>query len=543
MPTLLMDHVIEGNLQDGSQIDFAKEKLAVHAIVKGQEVAQTDVDSTGHFKVTFASDEQRPLTELRVTPAAGVPIAAAATLQPAQFSVQGNLAIANRDITISLGPPPWRYQSYHMHGQVFSQNLTIQPAPGLKMDFYDYNLPASHRPEEIYLGTAYTDPEGAYDFNFAWSLLPSRAPYEYDREPDIRVHISQFVDGAWKEVLLGPVDWNIVPDFHRDFVVPADKLRLLPVTGTKPATGFALTGIGLIPVDSNHLIKGHAFTDENDPETIKNMKHRPFAETLRMGGWFAEKPQITTYKVEIAEAYEDRLPGDTKELAWEDVLDSLHNLKWDPTKQIWEHRFLGPDPVTHRFINIDTEPERDWFEHGLKFVFNSAAKRDGFYAFRITGFDAADRPTTVELPVLCFDNSVPEAELEAIKAEKCGGVKLDLTRQLDLKVTAHDDAGHMLDFGIFATRGSKPLPNDAVLFSIPPDIPGIYGPEHEVPYVGILDKQETVTVSALPAALAGCTAVAYNLELRVQGSATNGYSRRLDSQYVRKDINLIIPEA
>lgn len=329
---LLMDHIIEGSVQDGANIDFAKEKLAVHAFVKGQEVAKGEVDTLGHFKVTFASDEERPLTELRVTPvepAEGAPVVAASEkLEPAQFSIQENTAIAQKDFTISHdileGIRLFR-RRYHMHGTVFAQTTyTTEPAPGLKMDFYEFDWRILHLPlqkpmfgpmdlrqdisipktrfnfplflrEENYLGTAFTDPNGNYDFNFFWLSFPFNRT---DPQPDIVVRISQFNGCAWPEIFCGPVDWNILPDFHRDFVASANNLRPGPCLW--PTTGFAFTSIGLIPVDNNHLIKGHVFTDANDPQPIANMKNRPFAETLRIGGLFAKAPAIAKYKVQIA---------------------------------------------------------------------------------------------------------------------------------------------------------------------------------------------------------------------------------------------------
>jgi hypothetical protein len=568
-----MDHIIEGIVQDGANIDFTKEKLAVHAFVKGQEVAKGEVDTLGHFKVTFASDEERPLTELRVTPVEpveGAPIVAASEkLEPAQFSILDNIATAQKDFTIShdfLEAIRLCRRRYHMHGTVFAQTTyTTEPAPGLKMDFYEFNSRILHLPfqksvfgsvdmreaisipkskfdfplflgKENHLGTAFTDPSGNYDFNFFWlSFLFNRT----DPQPDIVVHIAQFNGWAWTEIFCGPVDWNILPDFHRDFVVPATNLRPGPCTW--PATGFAFTSIGLLPVDSNHLINGHAFTDANDPQLIANMQNSPFAETLRIGGLFAKAPAIAKYKVQIAETDVNHVPGVGTALVWNDVLDSLDNLQWNPDTRVWDHKHLGPDAVTHLFTNIDNQP--NFFEPTLKFKFNSFNVKDGFYAFRIIGLDAAGNQVgnPVELPVLCIDNTRPQAELNAPKAGKCGTVKLDQQMDtngnpihtLDLKVTAYDDAGHLLDFGISAERGSRPFEGN-VLTNISPSIfmpksgPGIY------------DQTETVTIKELPPAFADCPTLVYRVYLGVQGSGTNGYSSRLGSQYTSRIINLTV---
>lgn len=577
---LLMDHIIEGSVQDGANIDFTKEKLAVRAFVKGEEVAKGEVDILGHFKVTFASDEERPLTELRVTPVEpmeGAPLVASEKLEPAQFSVIENIATAQKDFTISHdileGIRLFR-RRYHMHGTVFAQTTyTIEPAPALKMDFYEFNLRILHHqfqksvfgpmglpepgpiskvkfdfplflPEENYLGTAFTDLHGNYAFNFCWLSFPFNMS---DPQPDILVRISQFNGCAWTEIFCGPVDWNILPDFHRDFLVPATILSSGPYTW--PTTGFAFTNIGLIPVDSNHLIKGHAFTDAKDKQPIANMKNRPFAETLHIGGLFAKTPVIAKYKVQIAETNVNHVPGIGPALVWKDVLDSLDNLQFNTVTGDWDHKHLGPDAGTHLFTNIDNQP--NLYDPTLKFTFNSFNVHDGFYAFRIIGFDAAGKQvgSPVELPVLCIDNSRPLAELEAPKAEKCGAVNLNQLvdangkpvldangnpiHTLDLKVTAYDDAGHVLDFGISAERGSKPFEGN-VLTKISPSI---FMPN---PGPGIYDQTETVTIKALPPAFATCATLAYHVYLGVQGSGTNGYSSRLGSQYISRIINLTV---
>ncbi|MBZ5520973.1 MAG: hypothetical protein LAP21_01810 [Acidobacteriia bacterium] len=572
MPTL-MDHVIEGKLQDGDKIDFSKERFAVRAFVNDQEVANANVDSSGNYKLTFKSEAERPNTKLLVAPAVApegaTPMPAAAeTLTPAQFSVSNNLSTAHRDVQISsaaLDAARLFAARYHMFGQVFAQSTyTIEPVPALKMDFYEFSwgplllqpffpirqpsmpsgrffpfpdvIPRFPIKEETYLGSAYTDPEGRYDFRFFFGRLLTPPWLRPDPQPDILVKISQFSGGIWSEVYRGPVDWNIATNFHRDFLVPACNLR--PAPGVRPTTGFALTSLGLIPCDAAHLVKGYATTDSEDPQPIANMTHRPFAETLRIFGLFAAVPPVATYKVEIAPTDENHLPGVGPALAWQTVTDQLFNLKWNATNKLWEHRLLGPDPVTNAYTNIDTEPEGNWFEHGLKFTFNSAQKPDGFYAFRITGFDAANNQVgqPVELPVLRVDNTVPTAILEAPDAGVCGGQTLPTERTLRLKVTAYDPAGHVLNFSLRATRGKQPDPYDPVLTSISPSI---YMP---APGSGVLDKEEMVMIGNLPAALAGCANLAYNFELAVYGSATNGYSSVLSSQYVRKDINLIVSE-
>jgi hypothetical protein len=271
------------------------------------------------------------------------------------------------------------------------------------------------------------------------------------------------------------------------------------------------------------------------------MKNRPFAQTLRIGGLFAKTPAIAKYKVQIAETNVNHVPGVGTALVWNDVLDSLDNLQWNPTTGVWDHKHLGPDSVTHLFTNIENQP--NFYEPPLKFTFNSFNVKDGFYAFRIIGFDAAGNQVgnPVELPVLCIDNRCPLAELDAPKAEKCGAVKLDQKMDangnpihtLDLKVTAYDSAEHVLDFGISAERGSRPFEGN-VLTNISPSIFMLQ------PGPGIYDQTETVTIKELPPAFADCATLAYHVYLGVQGSGSNGYSSRLGSQYNSRIINLTV---
>jgi hypothetical protein len=561
-----MDHVIEGNLQDGNKIDFAKEKLTVHAFVKEQEVGHANVDGAGHFKVTFASEEERPTTELRVAPTdttGGLPIAAATQkLEPVEFSRQENLVTAQKDFRVSSDILEWIRRlrlPYNMFGQVFGQTtFTIEPGPALKMDFYEcdpwfpFAIPLStklpplvpdlglHVPpfrfpplRKDYLGTTYTDPNGYYEFNFTWNLLLGVPPWRWpDPKPDIQVRISQFFNETWNEVFCGPVDWNIVPRFHRDFLVPAANLRAIPPP--PPATGFAFSSIGLIPVDGKHLVNGHAYTDAMDPVPIMNMTQRPFGETLRIGGLFAKTPAIASYKVQIASM-------DENPLTWKDVLEPFHNLKWNFGNRVWDHILFSPDAVTHRFTNRETES--NWFEPALKFTFHSRTVDDGFYAFRMIGFDTAGNQVgnPVELPVLCIDNTPPLADLEAPAAEKCGGVLLqkklnekgETIHTLDLKVTAYDEAKHVLNFGISATRGSKPFEGNVLTEILPSII-------MSTPGNGIRNQTETVTIKELPAAFADCPTLVYSVYLGVQGSATNGYSSTLGSQAVGRIINLTV---
>lgn len=61
--------VVEGQLKSTAEVDFGKVKLAVHAFIKGVEVARVPVDEKGGYKLTFKYRGRPPATELRVIPA------------------------------------------------------------------------------------------------------------------------------------------------------------------------------------------------------------------------------------------------------------------------------------------------------------------------------------------------------------------------------------------------------------------------------------------------------------------------------------------
>lgn len=555
MPVL--DHVIEGNLLDGQNIDFSTEKIAVHAFVKGQEVASADVDTLGRFKISFTSEEERPETELRITPAEPAEVApiTAATekVDPLEFTMEERVAKARTKLQITqdaLEAARHFGIRYNMFGTVFSQTkYEIEPAPALKMDFYefDWRLIPGGRPvlktpsispfgkltlpelepafrlmrDESYLGTAFTDLDGKYSFSFAFSSTFDPPWLRPDPQPDILVRISESFNGEWNEVFCGPVDWDIVPKFHRDFLVPALNLRQISIK--LPLTGFSFTSIGFIPCDSTHVVQGYANTDAACHPSIANIKGRPFGDLLTFYGGFAAQPAVQSYKVQVAP---------TTTLQWQDVLYTLY--AYNSITHL--HELLGPDPATHRYRNADLQPAL--VPHGMKFLFNSRAVPDGLYVFRILGFDAAGNQVGVpvqSIPIR-IDNTVPRAALEAVNVSVCGRVSLPAARTLPVRVTAYDPAGHALRFGLSATRGRNPLAGDAVITGINP--PVLNG----VPGIGVLNQTETLTIGALPAALAGCSALAYNLELCVQGASTDGFSRELASQRVVKQMNLIVIE-
>jgi len=62
-------YVIEGQIKSAAKIDFGKEKVAVQAFVGDVEMARTNVDAQGKYKLIFEYKDEPPATGLRVLPA------------------------------------------------------------------------------------------------------------------------------------------------------------------------------------------------------------------------------------------------------------------------------------------------------------------------------------------------------------------------------------------------------------------------------------------------------------------------------------------
>ncbi|MCK4786131.1 MAG: hypothetical protein KAV87_20405, partial [Desulfobacteraceae bacterium] len=445
-------YVIEGQVRSVEKIDFAGEKLAVYAFINGIELASVMVDSKGKYKLIFQYGEQPTATELRLLPA-GIPVRQTQSLALSKIISSARYAIkkqtgayhAIHDLMIPLDYIKiWGtiIKNYHMHGVVYATTflggipISVEPLPAAKIEFYEVDVPfiwligTEPALTEAYLGYAYTAPDGSYDFTFDFSY--KTGPYVWywlftDKVPDIRARISQFVDGLWQQVYEGPVDWNVVQDFHRDYFVPKEDIIPVPPGGVKPTEGFRFISLGLLPIDTTRIQLGYATAQTGDP--VAGISHQPFCGTLRIFGLFAESPPVATYKVQIATADEDSVVG-----TWQDITDPLHNRKWDDVAKKWNAMVLGPDPGTGRYQNIDTEPEADWHEHALKVTWNTRNYPNGYYALQIIGYDTSDTEIgTFQMPIVRVDNSLPEIDLEVIGTSigavtKCGALQLGLDR-------------------------------------------------------------------------------------------------------------------
>ncbi len=201
---------------------------------------------------------------------------------------------------------------------------------------------------------------------------------------------------------------------------------------------------------------------------------------------------------------------------------------------------LGPDPVTGRYQNIDTEQEADWHEHDLKVTWKSVNVANGYYALRIIGYDASNIEVgAFQMPIIRVDNSLPEIGLEVIGTSvgavtKCGVIKLGLDRKIQFKVTSYDAEGHVKRYWLSGTRGKVAISAGITIQEARPS--PVAG------WVGVKDKLVEFTVAPLPVDLMGCPAVAYNFELHVRGLGTDGYSAEPVSQWDKRESNLVVSE-
>jgi hypothetical protein len=396
-------------------------------------------------------------------------------------------------------------------------------------------FPVPGRPVPVSLGHAYSGPDGEYQFQFKFGAKNQAKPVlpEISRtteKPDIRAKIHEFAEGDWTLIYTAPVDWDIVEDFHRDYFVPVEDVVPIPPEDLKPEEGFRFSSVGLLPIDESRLVKGYFTAQAGDPLAVS---HSPFCGSLNIFGLFAAAPPVAHYRVEIADADEDGPTG-----AWTDLLDRLANYKWNDTTHVWDYQNMGPDAVTHLYANIDTGPESDWLFHSLKVAWNTRSRPDGYYALRITSYDAVMTPTgTYTMPVMRVDNTIPEVALDVISPAvgKCGGLALGADRLITFNVTAHDPAGHVARYWLSGTRGKAATTAGATV--------EVDRPLATATWTGADHTPTAFDVLVRPPELADCAQIAYNFELHARGLATNGYSVEPVSQWAKTEVNLIVSEA
>jgi hypothetical protein len=228
MPTL-MDYEIEGVVKEGSKLDFAKEKLVVHAFVQEKEIAQAEVDNSGHYKLTFRCDDI-PATKLWVTAARtpDAPFKAEDALTLPEFTIKGTHGIARLDFVV-FGP-------LKISGGVGTDGnwgagfTDIDVLPGAKMDFVVSYLDANGTWRQRYVGSTITqgprvmhpDMRGLspYSFEIPWQIFrlpPTPVDWQYHL---LWVNISQQVNNSWKLIFDVAICWgNIPPNGEMDFLV------------------------------------------------------------------------------------------------------------------------------------------------------------------------------------------------------------------------------------------------------------------------------------------------------------------------------------
>lgn len=552
-------YVIEGQLNCLDTIDFQANQMAVHAYVDDVEVAQAIVDSQGKYRLAFDFHKRPTTTELRVVPAQlsaqsdRIP-SLRKRISASRYRVKDHAYYTQYDLLI-----PRDYlrllvvvtKTYHMHGTVYATTfagdlpISVDPLPAAKLEFYEVDAPIFYvigtTPPltEGYLGYAYSRPDGSYDFEFDFSYTPWILYWWWlDRVPDIRVRISQFDDGIWQEVYEGPVDWNIAEDFHRDYFIPIENAIPIPDGGAKPSEGFRFVSLGLLPIDATRIVDGYASAQPGDPDPIEQVSHQPLCGKLRIFGLFAESPPVASYMVEIAHVANANVDLSRASISWKPVTDALHNRRWNSALRRWDFHVLGPDPNTGRYQNIDTQPEADWHEHSLKVTWRSTNEPDGYYALRITGYDAAGNPVgdAHYMPIMRIDNSKPEANLEAIGTKVCGEIQLGSDRDIKFNITAHDPEGHVLYYSLKGTRGKDAITAGSDIKRPDKDDNDTWT---GTKFGGTI---ESFKVDPLPSSLSHCSMVAYNFELYVQGLSTNGYAVDPVSQRVKCEANLIVSE-
>ncbi len=262
-------HTIEGHLQCAGEVDVAKIGLAVHAFVGGKPVAVAPVAASGAYKLSFASMEAQPAVELRLIPdrfcddAALFP-AVHTSMSPLRFStLKGGANYAKVDISLpaqAVIDLQRHLKHYLLHGVVYTvrdiiipppfpgwpprRALLKRPVPAAKLDFYEASWAGMppYVPFKLYtrhLGVAYTAQDGSYEFGFDMTTSIITWMLTHDGLPDIQVRVSQFQDGAWREVYQSDIDWNIADDFQRDYLIPEADVSLPPADSARWTPGSA----------------------------------------------------------------------------------------------------------------------------------------------------------------------------------------------------------------------------------------------------------------------------------------------------------------
>lgn len=582
-----MKLILEGRVDTSGKVALDNGMFNACAVVGGVVVGTTQVNASGEYRLEIDTETMPEAVELQVLPASAEPgnagkLALSKQISTARFQPQAGDAsrlVASDKFFLPVDYLDFvrrRLRNYHVHGSVYLDHGSyFSTLAGCRIDFYEVDrlggvlgdgLPG-FRPllRQDYLGSAYSRADGTYDFNFKFGtllvkptlpvhpVLPTlptlplggidlptlpivpKLPNPFiDTKPDIRARFFLFIDGAWTQIYEAPMmdfDWDIDPDYHRDYRIPAEAAAGAVEPGTPPATGFRFKSIGLLPVDTTRIVDGYAHSQPGDP--VSGIVHEPFCGTLRIHGLFAAAPPVLNYTVEIlrTNASGTTLAGE----AWRPLGDALVNLRWDDTDHRWEPVTLGA--TEGRYQNVDILDPMAWLEPSLKAVWNTANCVNGYYSLRITGYDASNTVVVTEyMPVICIDNDLPQADLDVIApaATVCGDLSLGADRSITFRVTAYDADGHLHSYSLTGSRGRYAESAGA----------GLYRgrPVANANWDGVINAAEPFAVALRSAPTIVCATMAYNFQLCVQGAGTNGYGNCLASKRVWRESNLVVTE-
>ncbi|MGE4560490.1 MAG: hypothetical protein AB7E77_09830 [Desulfobulbus sp.] len=569
-----MKVLVKGNIEKVGATAFDRGMFNAGFFSQGKLLAEGPVDENGTYAFTVEAAELPIGVELAFYPAS-VKAEDAGIMAIRRAVPQANIKAKKKDVfelSFNVSLPRFflddvirRTQKYIIHGSLFAQHPTyFAPLAGCRIDFYEVDsikekpgfpgLPQLLRRDD-YLGSAYSDAAGAYTFTFKFGILWKKpgtviareeefSPFKpalpgasatFDYKPDIRARFSQFINGEWTRIYEAPMtefDWNIGTDFHRDYIIPADCVLLPGAPGTAPATGFRFHSIGLLPVDTTRIVGGYAFAQPGDP--CGTFSCHPFCSTLRIYGLFAAAQAVTAYLVETLKTDNagNALDGET----WQQIPDSLSNLKWNDTTHRWVVETLVL--TDGKFRNIDIEPEGLWLEHAFKVAWNTFNCIDGYYKLRITGFNASNvQVAQEEMPMVRIDNSKPDAHLDVIApaATTCGDLLLTAERSITFQATAYQIQEHMDYFQIWGNRGRYAETAGASVT--------VYRPDTNAVWEGVLNEPVEFALALRSATTSQCTTMAYGFHLVAQGLGTNGYGIRLEMKRAYGTTNLIVTEA
>jgi hypothetical protein len=539
-------YAIDGQLESKEKFDFGKTGFLIHAFIDGVDVASAKVDKKGKYKLTFESADEPTLTEIRIMPDKPVNGYQDAPVFRINPSLYQENAAGGYSVKYNLPIPPvyinpFIHKSFHVHGTVFTTQGDY--LTGAKIEFYEhvkrmFMIPPGY-PNflEVYRGSAFTTLDGSYDFKFESTFWK----YDNDFKADIYAKIYIFVDGKWVDAYDSEMYVDIDEDQQLYFHVPI----ILPPHGARPSTGFLFSSVGLLPIDSTRISAGYATSMQHDPLQVT---HQPFCETLRIFGLFAF--DVATYKVDIVETNKwGNILGDGKPTP---IMDALWNNYWDDTLKAWMPEFLGPDPVTGIYKNIDADTTKVWCEPALKVswdTLNGPSKMpDGYYQLSITGYDKNGDPVSQAMPYMRICNNFAirvETKIEAVGATDCGILALNGDKEISLTVTAFDPdpEGAVLYYWIVGTWGKNGLSagydSDPVAINNSGVHPRLIAAND---WNGNQDKAIDYKLTDLSwqNPPKSCPFVAYNFELWIQGSPTNCYSSTLISQSVWVETNLVV---